>query len=625
MKRMTWFIGLLLTVCLLAAAAAPSALAAPAKWDGSVAEEFAGGSGTAEDPYQIADGAQLALLAKLVNEGNEDYNAACYALTADIDLNGSEDQQWTPIGKTETKEVWNEEEDDYEYITDVKSFHGQFDGQNFKVAGLYIDSTEDNVGLFGYVRNGTVTHVRVSGSVIGYDYVGGIVGLNHTGLVEHCRNDASVSGHKSVGGIVGRNYTYDANGDIATAAYCVNTGIVEGRYQNIGGIVGENYTNRGASWVRCCMNTGQVAARNSSCEYIGGVVGYNCADSYGIVCVSDCYNTGVVARVDRTGLKYGKYVGGVVGRNRAIAPNVYVFRSGYSDPSATVQFCYNLGPVEGMDYVCGVVGSTSFNSGHTSCSVLGCRFLQTDEINAELTALYRSGGTGSAKVDDNTGPISAEEFAQWDSFPDWDREIWTMGENLDPRLSAVTTRPVLIGVEEPEAEDVPVTEITMNVAELPMVIGDTDTLKPTIQPVNATQTLTWSSSDPSVAEVSDSGRVTAKSQGTAEITASAGDCSAACTVTVGRGILYDLYLYEEDGKNMASVCVYLPEGQDGSVIFAAYGHGGVFLDCEIQGKESVPSGEYSYPEYTVPEGAETVRAFLVDGDWSPLAPCVEAP
>ena len=57
MKRMTWFVGLLLTACLLAAAAAPGALAAPAKWDGTVAEGFAGGTGTAEDPYQIENGA----------------------------------------------------------------------------------------------------------------------------------------------------------------------------------------------------------------------------------------------------------------------------------------------------------------------------------------------------------------------------------------------------------------------------------------------------------------------------------------------------------------------------------------------------------------------------------------
>ena len=515
MKRMTWFMGLLLTVCLLAAVTVPGALAAPAKWDGTVAEGFAGGSGTAEDPYQIADGAQLALLAKLVNEGNEDYNAACYVLTADIDLNGSEEQQWTPIGTENDKLVF--------------AFRGVFNGNDYRISGLYINSDEDNVGLFGYVRNGTVTHVRVSGSVIGHDYVGGIVGLNHTGLVEHCRNDASVSGNKSIGGVVGRNYTYDANGDTATAAYCVNTGIVEGRYNNIGGVVGENYTNRGASWVRCCMNTGQVAARNSSCEYIGGVVGYNCADSYGIVCVSDCYNTGVVARVDRTGLKYGKYVGGVVGRNRAIAPNAYVFRSGYSDPSATVQFCYNLGPVEGMDYVCGVVGSTSFNKGHTSCSVLGCRFLQTDEINAELTALYRSGGTGSANVDDNTGPLSVEEFGKKDSFPEWDWKVWTMGTGLND----VPARPVLIGVEEP----------------VPAVPNQLEDLR------------------------------------------------------ISNGA--------------AAVQVSLASGMDASVIFAAYGPGGVFLECDIQPAEA---GEARYP---LPEGAETVRAFLVDGEWSPLVPQLE--
>lgn len=53
-------------------------------WDGSVAENFAGGSGTVEDPYQIANGAQLARFASMVNSGQTGINGK---LTADILLN----------------------------------------------------------------------------------------------------------------------------------------------------------------------------------------------------------------------------------------------------------------------------------------------------------------------------------------------------------------------------------------------------------------------------------------------------------------------------------------------------------------------------------------------------------
>ena len=54
-------------------------------WNGSVATAFAGGTGTKSDPYQIADGAQLAYLASEVNKG-QTYENSYFVLTADIDL-----------------------------------------------------------------------------------------------------------------------------------------------------------------------------------------------------------------------------------------------------------------------------------------------------------------------------------------------------------------------------------------------------------------------------------------------------------------------------------------------------------------------------------------------------------
>ena len=59
------------------------------------AEAFAGGSGTAEDPFQIANAQQLALLAKVTNQEydwdhldeRDLYQNGYYVLTADISLN----------------------------------------------------------------------------------------------------------------------------------------------------------------------------------------------------------------------------------------------------------------------------------------------------------------------------------------------------------------------------------------------------------------------------------------------------------------------------------------------------------------------------------------------------------
>lgn len=53
------------------------------------AEALAGGSGTAEDPYQIGTAGQLALLSELVAKDSKDresYRRSSYILTADIEL-----------------------------------------------------------------------------------------------------------------------------------------------------------------------------------------------------------------------------------------------------------------------------------------------------------------------------------------------------------------------------------------------------------------------------------------------------------------------------------------------------------------------------------------------------------
>lgn len=90
-------IGSLLLILALCFTLLPTAaLASDGAWDGSTAAAFAGGTGTAEDPYQIANGAQLAYLASSVNSG-ETYTGKNFVLTANIDLNGL---PWTPIANS---------------------------------------------------------------------------------------------------------------------------------------------------------------------------------------------------------------------------------------------------------------------------------------------------------------------------------------------------------------------------------------------------------------------------------------------------------------------------------------------------------------------------------------------
>lgn len=84
-----------------------------------------------------------------------------------------------------------------------------------------------------------------------------------------------------------------------------------------------------------------------------------------------------------------------------------------------------------------------------------------------------------------------------------------------------------------QAGRVAVTGVTLNKTSLSLKEGETATLKATVKPDDATdKTVTWSSSDESVATVSSGGVVTAVAKGTAEVTAAAGGKSSTCTVTV---------------------------------------------------------------------------------------------
>ncbi|MDR2041112.1 MAG: Ig-like domain-containing protein, partial [Tannerella sp.] len=80
---------------------------------------------------------------------------------------------------------------------------------------------------------------------------------------------------------------------------------------------------------------------------------------------------------------------------------------------------------------------------------------------------------------------------------------------------------------------IPVASVTLDITEATLEVGVTQQLTATVFPENATdKTVSWSSSHPDVATVSETGLVTAVSEGTATITATSGEQSDICEVTV---------------------------------------------------------------------------------------------
>ena len=216
-------------------------LAAP----GDYAAYFDGGTGTAEDPYQIANLEQLESLAAIVSSDNscaETY----FVLTADI---GSSTAPVTTA------------------ITGV--FSGHFDGAGHTVT-LDINSSGRCVGLFGRLDiNGTISNVATAGSVSGGYCVGGVCGENY-GNITNCVNSGDVGSGEYVGGVCGEN-----NGSITN---CVNSGDV-GSDGSAGGVCGVN----NGTIANCC-NSGNV----DSGDCAGGV----CGDNYGNI--TNCCGIGSV-------------------------------------------------------------------------------------------------------------------------------------------------------------------------------------------------------------------------------------------------------------------------------------------------------------------------------------------
>ena len=259
-------------------------------WDGTVATAFAGGSGTAEDPYQIANGAQLARFAAIVNgtDGMARNTAACGKLTADILLNDTEG--WENWGSTAPAHTWTPIGNSWE-----NQFTGTLDGDGHSVSGIYINSEAECQGLVGFLGGGTLQNLGVKASYIKGGYrVGGLCGWNDGGTVTNCYNTGNVTGTGDyVGGVCGDND--------GTVTNCYNTGNVTGNYAYVGGVCGNSWGT-----VTNCYNTGNVTGN----YFVGGV----CGDNY-IGTVTNCYNTGSV--------EGNNYVGGVCGYNNRTVTNCY--------------------------------------------------------------------------------------------------------------------------------------------------------------------------------------------------------------------------------------------------------------------------------------------------------------
>ena len=141
---------------------------------------------------------------------------------------------------------------------------------------------------------------------------------------------------------------------------------------------------------------------------------------------------------------------------------------------------------------------------------------------------------------ESEGNVESDEAGMFEiTFPtagDW--YIWADGGYGVENPDSVVSAPAFAKVTVPA---VAATEITLNTDTIVLTaVNETKTLEATLTPANTTDAVSWSSSNDTVATVSDDGLVTAVGAGSATITATAGAVSDSCTVKVSLPI--DVYV-----------------------------------------------------------------------------------
>ena len=351
----------------------------------ALAEEtaFAGGSGTAEDPWQIETVEQLAYLASTVNDGSKSgYPGAYFVLTADLDMTGVD---WTPIGNMA----------DMENYTTL--FLGTFDGQGHTVSNLTYENDQFIVGagLFG-ISVGEIKNVNVENAVVhctdaGSMAIGSLVGYS-MGSVTNCAvTNADVLGNNCTGGLIGgdmgpvtncsaTNVTVTVIGDNDFTEGLVQCDVAECGGLLIGGGFGGSIVN--------CTAQGTVRAEGNEPVGMGGIGG--CLEMMDTI--SNC-----TADVTIVSAKGGHAIGGLCGF-AGTHSNSTVAEAGEGVVTANypgiIENCTVTVTIDAPEatHVGGLVGTGLYYYGEeTAFAVSNCT------VNGEITAVTPGALAGRAE------------------------------------------------------------------------------------------------------------------------------------------------------------------------------------------------------------------------------------
>ncbi len=371
------------------------------------ANSFTGGSGTKEDPYQIATAEQLAFLAEVNDDWSDEYNHAYYVLTSDIQLNDLVNY-----------EKWDQEAPEYQWKPVGYHFSGSFDGAGYTISGLYVQSMKDQdaIGLFGNIAKATVSNVKLEKSCLKVKhtgvYAGSVAGQINNVVVNNCSADIDIytmneKGMKNIGGIVGwsqsdstiENCTF--NGEINCEAASVVLGGISGYssetlvsnceatgsitvgkrndddllFPTVGGIIGSSSNMKIGNSTNRMNISGEIEELGGICgkQSIGNIMHFNdgkSTNTNGSAEITNCVNYGEL----QSDLKEAG-VGGIVG---------VLFSSDQRVDSFITDNCENFGDISGDMTTAGIIGDLA--GGYVKYELKNCK------NNGAITANNWCGG-----------------------------------------------------------------------------------------------------------------------------------------------------------------------------------------------------------------------------------------
>jgi hypothetical protein len=347
--------------------------------------EFAGGSGTDADPWQIATAEQL--------ESVRRHLGGHFILTSDIDLAAFEN--WEPIGAFVP--VSDKPEDEETPALDL-AFTGVFDGGGYKISNVRVSKPEGSgVGLFGCIAgdavsisNLTVENVNAEGAML----VGGVVGYGAGGEIKNVKlagDDNNIKGEGSgimvgmVGGIVGGGFCdiagCEAQANVTLAAdggQCI--GVLAGGMEtcNItdssakGSVIVDGNGNAGIGGLAGCALESQKILNcesdvtitiGESTMLAGGLLGYAGKGSGDPTLISGC---SAAAAINAPGS--AERIGGIVGGGFFM--QAYREYPGFEEPGAIrVENCTTSGSIAGGKIATGaIIGYAYSNSSAEGCA-----------------------------------------------------------------------------------------------------------------------------------------------------------------------------------------------------------------------------------------------------------------